>query len=399
MKLNPAVEQLKPSPTLALNQKAKALIASGKSVVNLTTGEPDFVTPKRICEAAKKAMEQGHTKYTPTSGIPELKRAILEYIFKEYGRTYSLQSVIVTSGAKQALFNLCFSLLNPGDEVIVFSPYWVSYTDMVELMQAKAIILSTQEENRFIPEFTQLENAINNKTRFLFLNSPSNPTGAVYPKDSLRKIADLIKKWPNVLVVTDDIYGKLVFDGFSFTSIAMFQDFPFNQLVIINGMSKSYSMTGWRIGYALGPEPLISAMDAVQSQSISCATSIAQWAALEAITGDQSDVIEMRDTFEKRRDFLYNKIGSIPDLTCFKPQGAFYIFPNVNSFLGKNTPRKQRIETDSELASYLLEEYGLASVPGCAFGSPGYLRLSFATSMNELEEGVERLKKGLSALQ
>lgn len=399
MKLNRHVETLKPSPTLSLNAKAKALSAQGKSVVNLTTGEPDFPTPPRICRAAVQAMERGETKYTASSGIPELRKAIAELATREYGRTYTHENVTVTTGAKQALFNLCFALLNPGEEAIVFAPYWVSYTDMIEMVGGKAVVVKSEEERDFAPDLGTFEKALNPRTRAVVLNSPCNPTGAVFSRFLLKEMAEIVRKWPDVVVLSDDIYCKLVFDHVPFSSIGMFPELPEDQLVIVNGVSKTYSMTGWRVGYAVGPKKLISALEAITSQSTSNATSIAQWAALEAISGDQTDVVQMCEEFQSRRDFALEKLRAIPDLTCRKPGGAFYLFPNVGSFLGRRTPEGNILKSDEDIASYLIETYGVALIPGLAFGAEGFLRLSYGSPERTLEEGIDRIRKGLGGLR
>ncbi len=392
MKLSRRVERLKPSPTLALNQKAKELEAQGRKIINLTLGEPDFITPKRIRDAAAMAMEKGATKYTIASGIPELKDAIIDKIRRDTGRTYQRPEVVVSVGAKQAFFNLCLALLEEGDEAILFAPYWVSYSDMIEFAGAKAIVLPTKEKDGFIPNVSSLEKAITSKTRLLILNSPSNPTGALYDRETIEKIAALISKHPSIMVATDDIYENLIYDRRTFFSISQVKSFPSEQLLIVNGVSKSYAMTGWRIGYALGPSKLVTAMASIQSQSTSNPTSISQWAALEAIRGPQTDVEEMRVTYEARRDLLLRKIMEIPDVTCAKPGGAFYLFPNFEKYLGK------KVSTDFDLASYLLEKHDLALVPGSDFGAPGHLRITYSASLEELEEGAKRLAAGLKAI-
>jgi aspartate aminotransferase len=395
MRLNSRVAALKPSSTLALNQKAKNLAASGKSIINLTTGEPDFATPARILRAAKSAIDRGETKYTAVGGIAELKAAVSDKIAREYNRTYPPKSVLISNGAKQSLFNLCFALLNPGDEAIVFAPYWVSYTEMVEVCGGRSVVIQTREEDQFVPNIDELERVMSDRVRLVFINSPSNPTGAVYPPETLERMAAVFRKSKNAIVVTDDIYGKLIFERQPFTSIGMFPDFPSENLVIVSGVSKSYSMTGWRIGYAVGPEPLISAMEAVQSQSTSNPSSISQWAAVEALSGDQSDVAEMCKWFEERRNSFWQKLVRISDISCVKPAGAFYAFPNISRYLSGKTVQGKTLNTDVDLTSYLLEDCGLAVVPGSAFGAPGFLRLSYSSPTKDLDEGILRFTKGL----
>jgi aspartate aminotransferase len=398
MQKSDLVGKLKPSPTLALNQKAKALQAAGKSVINLTAGEPDFPTPDRICKAAIEAISRRETRYTATSGIVELKDAILKTIEKKYGRKYGRQSVIVANGAKQALANLCLALLNPGDEAIIIAPYWVSYVDMVVAAGANPVVVKTSEEREFSPTADQIASAITKRTKLVFLNSPSNPTGGVYSEKLLRDLASIVKRHPDLVVVTDDIYDSFVFDGHPFFSIAH-TDLPENQLVVINGVSKTYAMTGWRIGYAIAPADLIGNMDMIQSNSTSNASSISQWAAVEALNGDQSDVFEMRKVFEQRRNEALVLLQKIDGLTCFKPKGAFYFFPNLNAFIGKKSPSGKEIQNDLDLGAYLLEECGVATVPGSGFGAEGFTRLSFAASLRDLENGIERMKLGLSHLK
>lgn len=399
MRLNQYVADVKPSATMALNQKAKAMAKEGRSIINLTVGEPDFPTPKNIAQAGIHAIEQGETHYTAASGIPELREAVQKWAQIEYGRKYNLSQVLITSGAKQALFNLCFSTLNPGDEVIVIAPYWVSYADMASMMGAHPIVVKAEEKNGFVPKIEDVQKVVTAKTRLLFLNSPSNPTGALYDEAFIAAVAKLAQKWPELLVVTDDIYAKLIYDGQKFLSIGMLTHMPSDQLLIISGVSKTYSMTGWRIGFALGPKAIISAMSTVQSQSTSNPSSISQWAALEAITGEQKSVIAMQRAFKERRDFIWEKIDQIPQVSCVKPQGAFYLFPNIQSYLKSKNSKKVEIKTDIDLASFLLENWEVAVVPGTAFGSPGFLRLSFGTSKENLIEGIIRMKKAFQNLQ
>jgi aspartate aminotransferase len=399
MRLNERISSLKPSVTLELNQKAKALQAAGRPVLNLTAGEPDFPTPERIRRAAVAAIERGETRYTATSGIVPLRDAILKGAADTYGRSYRRDEVIVTSGAKQALFNAAQVLLNDGDEAVIVAPYWISYIEMVRAAGAVARIVDAEEGTGFVPSAAEIERAFTPKTRLLMVNSPSNPTGAVFPPDLLREIALLVRKRPDVVVLTDDIYEKFLYDGAPFASVAMERDLPAEQLVIVNGVSKTYAMTGWRIGFALGPKSVVSAMDILQSASTSNAASPSQWAAVEALTGDQSDVETMRHTFEARRDAVHRMLSEIPGVTTFRPQGAFYLFPNVRRFLGRKDAGGKSVRDDVQLAEYLLEGHGVAVVPGSAFGRDGYLRVSFAASDEALRNGVQKLREGLLALR
>lgn len=397
MDINPLVEKLQPSATLALNQKAKSLMAAGRSIINLTVGEPDFVTPARIREAAKKAMDRGETYYTAVSGIPPLRDAIAQAASKKYGRTWSSKNVTVSNGAKQSLFNLFYTLLRPQDEVILFAPYWVSYSDIVSMVGGTPVVIQTKLENEFLPDLSEVERRITKKTRAILLNSPSNPTGAIYPAEFLRQLVEVLKKFPDILVVTDDIYGQLVFDGKPFQSIGTDLSLPTKNLVVIDGVSKSYAMTGWRIGWAIGDEKLIHLMENVQSQTTSNASSISQWAALEAITGKQDDVGEMRAAFEARRDLIDAALSSLP-VKYVKPHGAFYFFLNCEVAIGKKTPNGTVMRTDVDFCMFLLEECGVAMVPGSAFGAPGFLRLSFGLSTENLQEGIKRFEKAFQSL-
>ena len=399
MQVNQRVSRLKPSSTLALNQKANALKASGKSVINLTVGEPDVPTPERICNAAIAAIQRGETKYTSSTGISPLKEAVIENIQKTYGRSYEKNEVMISAGAKQAIYNLCLATLNEGDEAIIFAPYWVSYVEMVRLAGAIPVIVNSSEENGFEPKRSDLEKAISSKTRILFLNSPCNPTGTVYSEETLKMIFEVVEREKQIVVATDDIYEKFLYDGIKFQSIASFPSFPKEQLVIVHGVSKSYSMTGWRIGYAIAPSSLISAMDVIQSNATSNPTSISQWAAVEALRGDQKEVEEMKAKFEQRRNRFYPELIRDSKARCLKPKGAFYFFPYVGNALSKLTPQRHKIEDDLTLSDYLLMDWGLATVPGSAFGAPGYLRISFAASETDLKEGVERFHSGLNALE
>lgn len=398
--MNKLLHNLEPSSTLQLNQLAKSMVAQGKSVINLTAGEPDFNTPDRIMEAAYKAMKEGKTKYTHTAGIPELRTAIAQYINHTYNRDYSIEEIVVTNGGKQAIFNFCFSLLNAGDEVIIPAPYWVSYKSIVEMVGAVPVVVASGIEKNFEPDLSAIESKINSKTKVLIINSPNNPSGAIFSSKFFQQLEAMLIRHPNLMVVTDDIYEKFVYDNQSFYSIGMSSKITKDRLVIIGGVSKTYSMTGWRIGYAVGPKSLISVMSNVQSQTTSNASSISQWGALEALVGaTDTEIGSFLTLFQKRRDLAYQTLANVTGVECAKPNGAFYIFPKIDQFLNKTSPAGKKIVTDDDLSYYLLEEYGVASVPGGAFGMPGYIRLSFVVSQETWNEGVRRLEIGLKQLK
>jgi aspartate aminotransferase len=398
--MNNLLKNLEPSSTLELNQLAKSMAAAGKSIVNLTAGEPDFNTPERIQLAAIKAMKEGKTKYTHTSGIPELRTAVKTWAKHQYNRDYSLDEILISNGGKQAIFNLCYALLNPGDEVIIPSPCWVSYKSMVEMIGAEAIIIPSGIENNFEPDLKIIESRITPKTKLLILNSPNNPSGAVFSKNFFHRLENLIEKHSHFYILTDDIYEKFVYDKQPFYSIGMSAKISKERLIIIGGVSKTYSMTGWRVGYALASKEIISVMGNVQSQTTSNVSSISQWAALEALQGSSDNEInQFLELFQKRRDLAFTTISKISGVKCLSPAGAFYIFPNIENYLGKTTQTGRKIHTDADLAYYLLEEYGLASVPGSAFGSPGYIRFSFVVTFEQWNDGISRFEKALKALK
>lgn len=398
--MNKLLNNLEPSSTLQLNQLAKSMVAQGKSVINFTAGEPDFNTPDRIIEAAYKAMKEGKTKYTHTSGIPELRTAIAQYTNQTYNRDYTIDEIVVTNGGKQAIFNLCFTLLNPGDEVIIPAPYWVSYESIVEMIGAHPVIVSSGIEKNFEPDLAAIEAKVSPKTKLLIINSPNNPSGAVFSKKFFHELEGFLTRHTHVTVVTDDIYEKFVYDNEPFYSIAMSPKIAKDRLIIVGGVSKTYSMTGWRIGYAIGPKKIISVMSNVQSQTTSNASSISQWAALEALQGStDTEIGSFLKLFQERRDLAFVSISKIPDVECVKPNGAFYIFPRFDKYLNKTTPAGKKIVTDDDLSYYLLQDYGVASVPGGAFGMPGYLRLSFVVSTETWNEGIRRLEAGLKSLR
>lgn len=397
MRVNPRIAAIQPSATLALNQKTKALIAAGKSIVNLTTGEPDFTTPERIRRAAKEAMDRGETHYTAVAGIAPLRDAVARAASAAYGRAYRAANVIVSNGAKQSLFNLFFAMLRPGDEVVLLAPYWVSYADMVAMNGGVPVIVEARVEDGFCPDPAAIERAIGPRTRAILLNSPSNPTGAVYPRAFLGSLVETLLRHPDVLVITDDIYGKLLYDGRPFESIAMDRRLPDDRVIVVDGASKTFAMTGWRIGWTIAPEPWVALMDKIQSQTTSNPSSVSQWAALAALEGGADDAEAMRREFERRRDAMARALTDMR-WPHHRPGGAFYFFPDARAYLGKSCGAR-RIADDAALCEYLLEEAGVSTVPGSAFGAPGFVRLSFAATMDELAEGAKRLAEGLGRLR
>ncbi len=387
MKLANRVAALTPSSTLAITAKAKELKAAGHDVIGLGAGEPDFNTPEHIIEAAIKAMKEGHTKYTPSAGLPSLKQAICKKLLKDQQLEYKPNEVIVGTGAKFVLYALFQVLLNKDDEVIIPTPYWVSYPEQVKLADGVPVYVEGKEENNFKVTVEQLEAAITNKTVALVLNSPSNPTGMLYSKEELKAIGELCVKH-NILIVSDEIYEKLVYFGATHYSIAQVSEEVKAQTILINGLSKSHSMTGWRIGYAAGPVDIIKSMTDLSSHSVSNPTSIAQYASIAAYEGSQEPVETMRQAFEERLDVIYEKLVSIPGISCKKPQGAFYLFPNA-----KKCAELSGYDNVDDFAKALLEEALVAVVPGSGFGAPNNIRLSYATSLEQLENAIDRIRK------
>jgi aspartate aminotransferase len=384
IRLATRVKNLKPSPTLAISAKAKAMQAAGVDVVNFGAGEPDFDTPDNVKEAAIAAIREGFTSYTAVPGIPELKQAIVAKLERENRLTYTPEEIIVSCGGKHSFYNLAQALLDPGDEVIVPAPYWVSYPPMVELAGGTAVILTTTAKNGFKVTPAQLRAAITPKTRAVVINSPANPTGAAYTWDELQALA-MVAQDEDILVISDEIYEHIVYDGFEQRSIAEISPEMKARTIILNGVSKSYAMTGWRIGFTAGPAPLVAAMTKIQSQSTSNPTSISQKAAVEAYNGQQDFIASVLPAFRARRDFIVKALNEIPGITCFNPVGAFYAFPAVHGLLGG------AVQDSLALAELLLDEAKIAPVPGEAFGAPGFLRFSYATSMENIEKGMERL--------
>ncbi len=387
MELAKRVQSLTPSSTLAITAMANALKAEGHDVIALGAGEPDFNTPEHILDAAEKAMREGQTNYTPSGGIPALKEAIVEKYKKDNDLTYDPKQVIVTTGAKHALYTLFQALLNPGDEVIVPAPYWVSYPEQIKLAEGTPVVVKASEDNDFKLTPEQLEESITDRTRAIIINSPSNPTGMLYSKEELEAIGEVCVR-RNIMVISDEIYEKLIYGDDSHTSMAQLSEELKNQTVIINGVSKSHAMTGWRIGYAIGDEKLIKAMTNLASHSTSNPTTIAQYAALSAYTSSQEAVEEMKKHFSHRLEKLYQWISDIPGVECVKPKGAFYLFPNV-----KKAAESNGFDNVDDWVKALLEEEKVALVPGSGFGAEENIRLSYATSLDQLEEAAKRIRR------
>lgn len=388
------VSLVKPSPTLALSQRADEMLAQGKPIINLTVGEPDFDTPQHIKDTALKAIQEGFTKYTAVDGIKPLKQAIITKFAKENKLTYQAKQVLVSCGAKHSLFNLFAALLNPGDEVIIPAPYWVSYPDMAKIVEAQPVIVNTDLNAHFKMTAEQLEAAITPKTRALIINSPCNPTGIAYSPSELKAFGEVLLKHPDIIVISDDIYEHILWNGGPFTNILNVCPELYDRCVVVNGVSKAYAMTGWRIGYAAGPEKLIAAMKTIQSQSTSNPTSIAQVAAVEALTGDQASITVMAQAFKVRHDLIFSELQKMPGLKCLPSDGTFYSFPCIQDVLYQSTT----MTTDIQFGDYLLNEANLAVVPGSAFGAPGYIRISFATSTKNLEEAMKRMGEAIRKL-
>ncbi len=397
MELSKRVLAIKESPTLAITAKAGKLKAEGKDVIALAAGEPDFDTPEHIKAAAIEAIQKGFTKYTPVSGTPGLKKAIIDKFKRDNGVEYQANQILVSVGGKQSFFNLCQAFINPGDEVIVPAPYWVSYPDIVIIADGKPVIVECGIEQGFKLTAAQLEAAITPKTKMVVLNSPSNPTGAVYTLDELKALGAVLKKHPNILIASDDMYEHVMLGSTQFFNILNACPELYEQTILLNGVSKAYSMTGWRIGYAAGPAKLIKAMENVQSQSTSNPTSISQVAAEAALNGSQDCIKPMLEAFNARQKFVENKFNAIPGLKCLNAGGAFYAFVDARDAIQTlHAKGKIKAATDLELGNYLLDEYLVAVVPGSAFGSEGYFRISFATSMQNLEKALERIEKALT---
>jgi aspartate aminotransferase len=389
IKLSDRVQRIKPSPTLTITAHANALKAAGKDVIGLGAGEPDFDTPDHIKQAASRAMEAGMTKYTAVDGTAELKQAVINKFKNENGFDYVPSQILVSCGGKQSFYNLCQALLNAGDEVVIPAPYWVSYPDMVLLADATPVFIETGIDQQFKISPVQLKEALSPKTRLVVINSPSNPSGMAYTKAELQALGEVLRQHPDVLIASDDMYEHILWADEPFSNILNACPDLYEQTIVLNGVSKAYSMTGWRIGYAAGPESLIKAMKNIQSQSTSNPASISQAAAQAALEGDQGCITEMLQAFKTRHDRVVEGLNAIDGIRCLPGDGTFYAFPDVHGLITRITS----VKNDVELAEYILDQTGVALVPGSAFGCPGYVRLSFATSMESLEEALRRLSQ------
>lgn len=396
MKFAERVTSIKPSPTLTITAKANELKAAGRDIIGFGVGEPDFDTPENIRNAAIKAIQEGFTRYTAAGGIVELKDAIIRKLRDDNNLTYDRSQIVVSCGAKHTIYNVMQALLQKGDEIIVPAPYWVSYPDMAILADAKPVILQTKESKGFKIDPQELEKAINKNTRMIILNSPSNPTGSAYTLAEWEALAEVIAG-KGVIVISDDIYEKIIFDDFTFSNIANVSEEMKNQTVVINGVSKTYAMTGWRIGYGAGPKDIIAQVAKIQSQSTSNPTSISQKASVEALTGNQDAIPLMVKEFKKRRDFIVKTLNAMEGVSCLNPEGAFYVFPNVSGLYGKSYQGKE-ITDSTSLTTLLLDEANIAVVPGIAFGADECVRFSYATSMENIAEGLKRMKSVVEKL-
>ncbi|WP_420564347.1 pyridoxal phosphate-dependent aminotransferase [Thalassobaculum sp.] len=392
------LSRVKPSPTIAVSTKAMELKAAGHDVIGLGAGEPDFDTPQHIRDAAKAAIDKGLTRYTAVGGTPELKDAIALKFKRDNGLEYARNQIVVGTGGKQVLYNAFMATLDPGDEVIIPAPYWVSYPDMAILAEGKPVFIDCPQEQGFKLQPEDLEKAITPKTKWIVLNSPSNPTGAGYTWDDMKKITDVLMKHPHVWVMTDDMYEHLVYDDFKFCTPAQVEPGLYDRTLTVNGVSKAYCMTGWRIGFAGGPAPLIKAMTDIQSQSTSNPCSVSQAASVVALTGDHGFIAENNKVFKERRDLVVSMLNQAAGINCPTPEGAFYVYPSIKGCIGKKTPDGKVIENDSDFVTALLESEGVAAVQGEAFGLSPHFRISYATSTKLLEEACERIQRFCGSL-
>ena len=384
------LKRIKPSPTIAVTQKAKELKASGKDIIGLGAGEPDFDTPDNIKEAAIKAIQDGDTKYTAVDGTPALKNAIIKKFKRENNLDYKLDQITVGAGGKQVIYNAMMATLNNGDEVVIPAPYWVSYPDIVLLAGGTPVILECNEKQEFKIRPSDLEKSITKKTKWIILNSPSNPTGACYAEKDIKEIGKILEKHPHVFILSDDIYEHVTYENFKFFTIAQIDSLK-DRVLTMNGVSKAYSMTGWRIGYAAGPKDIIKAIAKIQSQSTTNPSSISQAAAVEALNGTQSFIQERSKSFQERRDFVVRELNAIDGINCLKPDGAFYVFPSCKKLIGKKDSKGREIKNDTDFVQSLLENNGIAVVQGSAFGLEGFFRISYATSMENLKKALEKI--------
>ena len=392
------LKRIKPSMTVGINVKANALRAEGKDVLVLAAGEPDFDTPLNIRKAAVTAMEEGQTRYVPGKGTPALQKAIQSKFLKDNNLHYDLDEIIVGVGGKHIIYNAMMATINPEDEVIIPAPFWVSYPDIVLLAEGKPVIVPCPEDQNFKLTADQLEKSITDKTKWLMLNSPSNPTGSLYSKQELQKLADVLLRYPQVLIMSDDIYEKVIYDDLEFSTIASVEPKLKDRCLTLNGVSKSYCMTGWRLGYCGAPREIIAAMNKIQSQSTTSTSSISMAASVEALNGTQDFIDEHNQAFVRRRDLVVNLLNQIDGLSCLTPQGAFYVYPSCAGVIGKVTPDGQKISNDEDFMSYLLESEGIAGVHGAAFGLSPYFRLSYATSDEILKDACARIKRACEKL-
>ncbi len=397
MMLSKKAMEISPSLTLAITAKAKKMKAEGIDVIGFGAGEPDFNTPKNIQQAAIKAIEAGQTRYTAASGIIELKEAVVNKFKKDNNLTYKTSQIIISTGAKQCLANIFQAILNPGDEVLIGAPYWVSYPELVQLADGVPTFVDTEESNSFKLTLESLENAVTKKTKAMILNSPNNPTGTAYTKEELEKIATFAQKH-DIIIISDEIYEKLLYGESGHISIASLSEDAYNRTIVINGVSKAYAMTGWRIGYAAASEKITSLMSNIQSHTTSNPCSISQYASVEALNGDQSEVEKMKQEFKKRRDFMVDKINSINNLSCVKPEGAFYVMVNISKVLNKEVDGKI-IKDSLTFSDLLLEKEKVAVIPGIAFGVDDFIRLSYATSMENIEKGLNRIEDFVNGIK
>ncbi len=393
------LDRIKPSPTLAVTGKARELKAAGRDVIDLGAGEPDFDTPEHIVEAAIEAIKRGETRYTPVNGTEALRRAIADKFKRENGLAYGPDQIAVSCGAKQIIYNAIAATIEPGDEVIIPAPYWVSYPDIVLLAEGQPVFVPCPENSAFKLRPEDLEAAITPRTKWLILNSPSNPTGAAYSRDEMRALTEPLLSHGRVWVMSDDIYEHVTYDGFEFTTPAQVEPALYGRTLTVNGVSKAYCMTGWRLGYAGGPAALIVAMTKIQSQSTTHTSSISQAAAAEALSGPQDFIARHNAVFKERRDLVVDMLNQVDGITCHRPEGAFYVYPSCAGAIGKTAPDGTAIKTDTDFATYLLEAEGVAVVPGEAFGHSPYFRVSYATSTELLEEACRRIQRASAALK
>jgi aspartate aminotransferase len=396
---SPALSRVKPSSTIAISAKARELAAAGRDIIGLAAGEPDFDTPDNIKAAAIRAIHDGKTKYTDVDGVPDLKQAIVAKFARENGLTYKTSQINVSPGGKPVIYNALVATLSPGDEVVIPTPYWVSYPDMVLLAGGEPVFAPTTAEHGFLLQPEELERAITPKTKWLILNSPSNPSGAAYSRAALKGLAEVLLRHPQVWVLTDDMYEHLLYDGMEFATIAQVEPALYERTLTMNGVSKAYAMTGWRIGYAGGPEPLIKLMAKVESQSTSNPCSISQWAAVEALNGPQDFIPERAKAFERRRDLVVSMLNQASGLKCPKPEGAFYVYPSCEGTIGKTAPSGAKITDDTAFTGALLDAEGVAVVQGEAFGLSPFFRISYATSDAVLEDACSRIQRFCASLR